>query len=419
MGEAHSRLAPLFRGNALIGRLLVIAVGLPLLWLSVGVTANFAGERIFPPATLLRLWPWGSRAMALDALAGLETARSRADVAHIEREGQAALEREPVNVLAVRAIGLSRLSFGDETGMARAFSYAERLSRRDAPTELMNIERAVQRNDIAAALRHYDHVLRTAPDVGATLLPVLVHAASDPGVGPALRRMVAQRPPWALDLGRVAAEESDDGSALFALAVALRLDTGAPNEARLAGAVMRRLIALRAYPLAARYYGMFVSGGATETLHGGDFERSLLFAPLDWQLREESDPGATIEPRADGGHALRLYAHTSSGGTVATQMLFLRPGAYVLSGEAGDTAPDVNDRPLLALRCRGGNSFATVVLPHAAPETSARFRETVTVPGECMPQEIVIRTAPGTDTDAWVDNLALTPASGRASGAAR
>lgn len=406
-------------GGGLVRRLLVVAAGLLLLWLSFGVTANFAGERVFSPGTLLGWWPWGANAHVQDALLRLSRARSAADVAGAERVARTALMREPINVLAVRVIALSRVSFGDAAGARRAFAYAESLSRRDLPTELFNIENAVRRGDIDSALRHYDHALRTSPDAAGILLPVLTQASADPAVGPRLRAMVARRPPWALGLGEVAASQLNDGPALYALARALRLDLNIPNEARLAGGVVRRLVDLGANDLALRYYAGFVPGAAGKLLRGGDFERDSIFVPLDWQLREDANLGAEVEPRAEGGHVLRLYARTDRGGDVATQLLFLRPGQYLLSGEGGDTASDPNDRPVLVLRCRRGQTFASVTMPQAGEGRSARFRETVTVPGECMPQEIVIRTAPGTDTDAWVDNLALTPASGRASGAAR
>ena len=107
-----------------------------------------------------------------------------------------ALRQDPVNVPAAAALGFNAQVRGDVATARRAFTYAERLSRRDPMTQLWAIEEAVARNDIGDAVRHYDIALRVKPEMSEVLFPVLAAASVEAPVQAQLVRTLRVRTHW-------------------------------------------------------------------------------------------------------------------------------------------------------------------------------------------------------------------------------
>src|SRR4051812_41959266 len=108
-----------------------------------------------------------------------------------------ALRQDPTAVVAASMLGLNAQFRGDTAAARRLFGYAEGLSRRNLVTQLWGIEDAVGRNDIPAALRHYDIALRTSSRASEVLFPILASATSDHQIRRALTGTLTLRPLWA------------------------------------------------------------------------------------------------------------------------------------------------------------------------------------------------------------------------------
>lgn len=392
----------------------VLATALGL-WLIIPMTyATAVGSR--KAAEAERWWPQSEAGLLARAEPAFSGRLDRARLDHVEAGAVAALNRQPVSAAAARVLGMVAAAKGDQARARRAFAYGETLSRRDLPTQLWLIEDAVQRNDIGAALTHYDRALRTSHRSAELLLPILVGAASDPAIARPLARIAAARPPWwqqfAERLGREGA-----APAIMMVGPAFRLSPDASPDRALLEIMLDRLYQLRAYDQAYTFYRRAVppAEGAALIRDGG-FEQARHLGPFEWVLTQES--GLTAVQSQEGqrpGNVLAIEVADARGGTVARQLLLLPPGPYRLQAVAGNSSGDELERPAFSLRCasQADREFARLSLPEAGPG-GRRFSATFVVPPGCRSQWLTVQSGGRMNLSAaysrpWLDDLAIVP----------
>jgi len=395
----------------------VVAASLAAAWLTIAV--GFAGTtRGVRPDLALSVMPFDARAKVKSA--EMQLARSRASPAAIARArtlALAALRRDPTLVQAWRLLALAASADGRDPEAARLFHFAERLSRRDLPTQLWLIEENVSRNDIRGALRHYDIALRTSLASPEILFPVLVRASGDSGVVGPLGDLLAADPPWRETfMWQLVADAPNDAHVVRLFERIARRDE--PLDPDLSRALLQRLVNREKYPEALRAFalvsGQRVSGAG---VRNGDFERTNETPPFDWLLED----GATLraEQVRSGdrrGNILNLYAANGNGGAGARQLLMLPPGQYVLSALAGAVESASPARLSWTVICarEGG---AALLNAHAEPvEPRARqLRLAFRVPAGCPAQWLSLNITADFQTEsasAWVDSVRIARGSG-------
>jgi hypothetical protein len=399
------------RRAGMVARIVVgVAAAGILGYVALGVTAAAINGRARP--ALVAWWPLDANAHAYRAARVLESGVRipAAALAAATADAQAALQREPVNAVAARTLGLLAARRGDEAQANRLMRYSEMLSRRDLWTQLWMIESNVQRNDIGEALRHYDRALRTSDSAKELLFPILLDAAASPAVTPQLGRLLAARPAWWEDFVTRLVTEGRSSMAIEAITLALRLDPAIPPERSLLAAAVNRLTQLGDYQRALDLYRR--AGGAGNVLvRNGDFEAESRFAPLDWVLSDSNGAGGMMQPGLPGGKALLMVVEAGSpGGTVARQLLVLPAGAYRFSALAGRVSGE--DRPRVTLACiRTNATLFDLRLPPSGPAGQAISQE-FTVGGAACPAQWLIITAPQPtgDEGPWIDRISVVPA---------
>jgi hypothetical protein len=399
------------RRAGMVARIVVgVAAAGILGYVALGVTAAAINGRARP--ALVAWWPLDANAHAYRAARVLESGVRipPAALAAATADAQAALQREPVNAVAARTLGLLAARRGDEAQANRLMRYSEMLSRRDLWTQLWMIESNVQRNDIGEALRHYDRALRTSDSAKELLFPILLDAAASPAVTPQLGRLLAARPAWWEDFVTRLVTEGRSSMAIEAIALALRLDPAIPPERSLLAAAVNRLTQLGDYQRALDLYRR--AGGAGNVLvRNGDFEAESRFAPLDWVLSDSNGAGGMMQPGLPGGKGLLMVVEAGSpGGTVARQLLVLPAGAYRFSALAGRVSGE--DRPRVTLACiRTNATLFDLRLPPSGPAGQAISQE-FTVGGAACPAQWLIITAPQPtgDEGPWIDRISVVPA---------
>jgi len=159
------------------GRIAIAAVAaIGLSWLTVAVSAANALRQVRPDLAH-RIMPFDARANAgLAEQASVRMAQDRAARATAAGLAREALSRDVTVVAAWRTLGLELETEGRRGDAERLIRFAERLSRRDLPTQLWLIEANVARNDIEGALAHYNIALRTSQAAADVLFPILVQA---------------------------------------------------------------------------------------------------------------------------------------------------------------------------------------------------------------------------------------------------
>jgi hypothetical protein len=346
------------------------------------------------------------RVAALTAQLGMDT-----DPARLSRqtaEAKAIVAHDATNVGAVRSLAVLTTQAGQPAQSVRLLQLAERLSRRDAPTQLALIELAVARGDIGSALRHYDRALTTKPSVADTLIPILVSASSGRPVAHPLARMMARRPVWWPNLldGLIA---SGDPAPTAQVTYALALRPEQPLEGWRLSAVIDKL-AKTGNANAALLLARRVRPVLTGQLVNGDFEKDGNLPPFDWKLIDSEGLAAVREERegAGGRFALSLLATPGKSGPVVRQLLLLQPGRYRIDLRSGALSDDPAGRPHITMRCAAN---AGRILTSATVDRAV-FSAAFTIPSGCTGQwlEFSIGASPLDDGKvAWIDDVSVKP----------
>lgn len=330
------------------------------------------------PGLALRIDPANAEVAASRAEQLLrENPANRAEAEALARR---ALRRSPVSAAGARMIATTRDLAGDPVAARRLMAYSESLSRRDLPTQVWLIQDAVQHNDVAKALHHYDIALRSSDASKALLFPVLIKALGQPEVVRRLVDILIARPSWGPSFLQQAYNAQDlDGFAALLRGLDAR-GYGVPPDV-LAGAEARMVDAGR-YEAAWQVYGTRHMHAARVGIRDPDFVRlGLSEGPFDWTILAGN--GLSVEPRHVGGNdALAYRAATGASGVLARQLLVLPPGTFRLSGVVPDIA---EGSPPILIRLRCAENEVPIVTITAG---SATFTQAFSVPQTCRAQWI-------------------------------
>lgn len=296
------------------------------------------------------------------------------------RSAALALLREaPLNATALRALGTIAVLDGKGNGTSQ-WRTAERITRRDVATQLALIEFDGRTGDIVDGMRHYDHLLRSAPETESVLFSTLADAITYDDVREAL--VAYGDRPW---FQRFLAAACRDGSnpaplidlyrrALPAIGPAVRRTVGLG----LAGYLVRIGRHDEARSITTSIPGFVDRGFDTLDMNAGTTDAS--YAPFAWTLR--NDEAVTSDLGRDG----RLSIRVISGRTmpVAERTMLTAPGRYLLSHAVVAQPGD----PIAALTwevtCQDSR---TLIQFHVSPsDKTGQFKTTIDIPPDCLAQ---------------------------------
>lgn len=401
----------------LLRALAASAAAAVLIWLSLAITLTSLTARN-RPSIASAWWPWSAVANASLAEALIADGRPSArDLTQAQALAEDALRREPVNAVAARMLGVVAALRRQEGPAERALNYAETLSKRDLPTQLILIEREVARNDIPGALRHYHRALSTSRRSAETLLPILVQASSDPNIARPLASTLARRPPWWFAFTERLVAEGRSPQTLGLILSALRLDVNHEGERPLLVSGMTRMATLGGVRQAYEVDRAARRGGdrSTQLLRNGSFETDRNVPPFDWSMASDSGLAAFREVLDAGrqDHALFLVAEPGRAGEVARQLVMLPRGRYRLLFSAGAVVGERISRPEVVVTCLSSDrpALLTIRVPEA-PAAGISLRGDFDVPAAaCDGQWLSIRAGSGIDQQnmPWLDQFEIRP----------
>ena len=374
------------------------------------------------PDLALRFMPVDARAQAKAAEQRL-TARTRADD---RRRGGERLARRSAAARSDRGCRLAHL--GPRRGPARADGegrvavppFRTAVAARFADPALADRGQGRQ-NDIAGALRHYDAALRTTPNSGEQLLPILVSASAEPAVAAALVPLLAGNPPWRRNFLVALYENVPPGDRVVPLLEGLYRDRPV-TETDAVGGVVAQLIDRREFGAAWRVYRLLPGRAApgSALLRNSGFEGTAPLAPFDWHLEARSELEAQQRPINSGGAhpALVIHADTGHSGQVARQLLLLPAGTYSLVARAGTIESLAPASLGWQIVCLDGQATRLADFDIPPLTASARgHRVDFRVPSGCPAQWLLLTAEADGDTpggaDGWVDSAAIRPAAAR------
>jgi hypothetical protein len=358
-----------------------------------------------------RLAPYAGRITAQMAAVLSGPTATISDRIRADALARQALRQDPTAVVAVSTLGLNAQVRGDVTTARRLFAYAEKLSRRNLPTQLWAIEDAVVREDLVEALHHYDIALRTSARAPETLFPILASANIDPEVRTALIRTLATKPLWTNAFLVYLAAEAPDPRSTATLFLGLRRIGIAIPENALTGAV-NALVADGFADEAWSFYASIHDG--VDRRRSRDPQFTVDHDPvslLDWVTIDNGGTSGSIQRGNRGGVIFNVPA--SAGGPILQQVQILPPGTYRIVGRTSGIEQDPAVSPYWMLTCRkDGREFGRVMLPKSVAANGS-FEGSFVVPADCPIQTLVLVARPSDSSSGLsgqIERAELVPA---------
>jgi len=306
------------------------------------------------------------------------------------------LAADPLDGRGYRVLGNVAGLKRDRKQQQAMMELAVRHAPRDVAARAWAAQIALERGDAAAAIRHYDRMLRVAPERRPDVFPVLIGLASIPAGRDALVTTLAGRPPWRAELLRDLAHNMPNPNDLPAVFNALRANGGLSPEED--AAYLERLV------LEKRWDQAFVAwAGALSSQElamvtvpiDGDFERvAPSRGPFDWMISGRPGVDAVVQALPDGsGRALKVEFQGQRGAFRDVRQLLLLPEGqgYRLQWRSRFDGLDTARGLRWTLTCADGAAGQILATPPTAGTSPWRsYSAEFDVPPGCPAQWLVL-----------------------------
>ncbi|MCP3732912.1 hypothetical protein M9978_21070 [Sphingomonas sp. MG17] len=359
------------------------------------------------PALAYRLAPYDGRMTAAYAMSLAGPRATPGDRVRADVLAKRALQQDPTAVAAVTTLGVNADFRGDKAAARRYFAYAQKLSRRDLPTQLFMIEDAVQRGDIPGALHHYDITLRVSPQLSEMLYPVLASASEDPSIRAALVKTLAGKPAWGSSFIDYAAGHGSNPQATIDLLSAVhRAGVAVPERAH--ANVVNALLAAGQADAAWKYYAAIRPGSDRRRSRNPQFLHTIETpSQLDWNPVNEGGLSTGIQTGI-----FDFAAPSSVGGPMLQQWQLLIPGIYRLSVHSIGIEQAKGALPYWTLRCMDGRELGRIDVPNSNV-SNGNSSGMFSVPKGCPAQTLILMARPSdavSGLSGQIDRVTLAPA---------
>jgi len=260
------------------------------------------------------------------------------DLTTIRAWAESALMNDPLNARALRVLGQVADVTRDDAGTSNFMAAAARMSLHESIAVYWLMRKSTEAGDYKAAISYADALLRTNPELGAYVAPVLAHFAEQKASNGLVKALLDSNPPWRTQFLAQLPYNVADARTPLDLLLALRTSPTPPASEEI-GRYLTFLIAHKFYDLAYYTWLQFLPPEELRTaglLFNGSFEVAPSGMPFDWVITQGSGVTIDIVPTSDknDGHALlvdflygRVDYHSVS------ELVRLAPGTYQFDGQ--------------------------------------------------------------------------------------
>ncbi len=325
------------------------------------------------------------------------------------RVARLALRQDPTAVTAVVVLASQAQIRNDLKEARRLFGYAERLSRRNIPTQLWAIEDAVSRGEVSKALYHYDIALRVSRDASKVLYPVLASALAEPAIRSGLTLTFASKPIWESSFIAYALGSTTDPRHIVSLFSSMR-NSGVDVTPEAFSSLIDRLMLVGAYEDAWRYYAPVGSNTLRDRSRDPRFTTAISNSRFDWKITDRDDLSVSIQRNTRNG-VVDYSVPTGNSGALLKQLQMLPSGQYRLTGSGSSLDQPQLSMPYWTLVCLNGEELGRINLIRSKQEIST-FSGRFTVPENCPVQTLSFVARPTdsfTGIQGRINRVELTP----------
>jgi hypothetical protein len=321
----------------------------------------------------------------------------------------------PLQSEALRNLGLIADARGRQAHAVQIMARASRRGFRDVPTQAWLLQRAILSGDFGPAFLRVDALLRTQPDLGTRLFPLIGALLSDPDAIEPLTRRLAADPLWRPYALFYLSEKAEDVRPVISIYQRLaRL--GRDPTAEETQSILTRMVKDGQYQEAYRLWASLLPDHGRvipEEPYDGGFKGLPGSPPFNWEFVNQS--GVTVQTArsdAPGGAALYLEYPVANASLLARQMLVLPPGPYRLSGRMRVTRPATGAALVWSIACAAppGAVIAHVRQSVDSATDWTPFAVTFMAPADCGDQWLSLEGLAGDGfgiLSAWVKGISI------------
>src|SRR5579862_1203650 len=259
------------------------------------------------------------------------------DLPAVRAAAEAGLRHEPLNARALRLLGQVSDAAKNDADAASYMQAAAKLSLHDNLAESWLMLKSFAAKDYRSTVYYADILLRTTPELGQYVVPILARVAEDKGSVGLIKTTLAGDPPWRDLFFQMLPASITDARTPLDLLLALRTSATPPPPEDV-NRYLNFLVQHKLYELAYYTWLQFLPAEELRNaglLYNGGFEIAPTGSPFDWMMPQGSGVTADIEARPDAGdgHALLLnFQYGRVDYTSVAQLIMLAPGRYHFTG---------------------------------------------------------------------------------------
>ena len=259
------------------------------------------------------------------------------DLPAVRAAAEAGLRHEPLNARALRLLGQVSDAAKNDAAAASFMQAAAKLSLHDNFADSWLMIKSFAAKDYPSTVYYADILLRTTPELGPYVVPILARIAEDKGSAGLVKATLADDPPWRDQFFRMLPTSITDARTPLDLLLALRASATPPPPEDI-NRYLNFLVQHKLYELAYYTWLQFLPAEELRNaglLYNGGFEIAPTGSPFDWIMPQGSGVTVDIEARPDGDSGQALLLNFQYGrvdyGSVA-QLIMLAPGRYHFTG---------------------------------------------------------------------------------------
>lgn len=320
-----------------------------------------------------------------------------------------AARRSPLDTEPFLLFGLRAIVAEDLPRAERLLEESRQRDPRFAMPRVLLVAVYLRTGRIEKATEEVATLVRVLPRAAQLLVPELARLAAAPGTRAAVEQAIGDQPIMAQVLALLVAQNVDPDILLALSARQPRLEDGRVAEWQTA--LLSRLVESGEVTRAFDIWRRFVGAAPDGLIYDPEFRGAPGPAPFNWELTGSAVGAAERAP--GGGVDIEYYGRQA--GTLARQLILLRPGRYRLELLADGAATGQGSRIVLKIACRGRDEPLLAIRLEQIAAAAKRLGGDFTVPAGCDAQWLSFDGEAvefPTNQRARITGLSLRPAGG-------
>jgi hypothetical protein len=262
----------------------------------------------------------------------------QATASEVRAWATSSLMRDPLNARALRILGQLESVDKDNGAVSKLLNAAVQLSLHDSIAVYGTMLAAAQAKDDKATTYYADVLLRTRPESGKYVVPILTKIVEDKGSSGLVEAVLDKNPPWRKQFFEALPHSVEDARTPLEFFLQLKTSPTPPTSGEIAPYI-KFLLSRKLYDLAYYTWLQFLPADELREaglLFNGNFDVVPSGLPFDWMMTPGSGVTLEIVPKPDstGKHALLVdFAYGRVEYHSVRQLVMLTPGTYEFKGQ--------------------------------------------------------------------------------------